>query len=293
MAKITKQIVVELLRIYNALADQLTISADLAGLLHGIKDIRAGGNEIEIAVRDTLSELLPKRYHVGQGHIIDRKLSVSKQYDLVISENVEYGSIIKTKDQTELFFYETVFAIGEVKATWDINSLKSTKESIEHLRQNLDRAQIDSRAILSGSSEIRLPSAITQNPYRNPLFNFSLSIKADRLQRLKEIISDRENWKYIPNVMVVLNAGVFVLVKISDLNKGELNIHLYPEFQSGNMDYEWRFISSTDPGRNLAYLLFCLQEHLSNTIIEKPPFLSYSSSIIDVEDEELLSLDDI
>ncbi|MHC3543659.1 hypothetical protein ACYJ2P_19920, partial [Bacillus velezensis] len=113
------------------------------------------------------------------------------------------------------------------------------------------------------------------------------------LPKLKDVIADRSKWGQLPNVMVVLDTGVFVLVKKSDLNNRKLTIHLYPEFLADDEDYEWRFISSSHSGRNLAYLLFCLHEHLANTVIEKPPFLQYSAEIIDVDDDDVLSLDDI
>jgi len=138
-----KNITIELLKIYKSFADQINISADVSSMLHGIVDIKASGNEIEISLRKILSELLPNKYGISHGHIVDKELNVSKQYDIVITENIEYKSIAQTKDTTEIFFYETVFAIGEVKATWNISNIKSTIDSILDLRKRLNRTGIN------------------------------------------------------------------------------------------------------------------------------------------------------
>jgi hypothetical protein len=44
--------------------------------IHGT-DIRAAGNEVEVAVREFFTRMLPSRFHVSQGHLIDRNKVVS------------------------------------------------------------------------------------------------------------------------------------------------------------------------------------------------------------------------
>jgi len=61
----SKEISVELLDIYKTYADQINISANLSTILHKLRDIKASGNEVEIAFRTILSELLPEKYKVG------------------------------------------------------------------------------------------------------------------------------------------------------------------------------------------------------------------------------------
>jgi hypothetical protein len=288
------ELTIELLKIYKSFADQINISADVYSMLHGVKDIKASGNEIEISLRTILKELLPNKYNISHGHIVDKDLNISKQYDLVITENIDYKSIAKTKDSTEIFFYETVFAIGEVKATWNLVSINSTVESIVDLKKRLSRKPISNNTILSGNSEIQVNEALTDNPIRNPVFTFAFALKSDKdLKNLKKIYLVDASLVNLPNITVILNEGIVVLVNKDDLAKGIVTINLYPEFIIDYTKYVWKFISSTDAGKNFAYLLFCLYEHLSNTILEKPPYLKYSSSILNINEEDLLDLDEL
>lgn len=289
------ELTIELLKIYKSFADQINISADISSMLHGVKDIKASGNEIEISLRTILNELLPNKYNVSHGHIVDKELNISKQYDLLITENIDYKSIAKTKDSTEIFFYETIFALGEVKATWNVTNINSTVDSIVDLKSRLSRSPISNNTILSGNSEIQVNEALTDNPIRNPIFTFAFALKSDKdLRNLKKVYLVDASLINLPNITVILNEGIIVLVNKEDLAKGIVTINLYPEFIVDYTKYIWKFISSTDVGKNLAYLLFCLYEHLSNTILEKPPYLKYSSSILNVNSEEdLLDLDEL
>jgi len=69
---------------------------------------------------------------------------------------------------------------------------------------------------------------------------------------------------------------------------------LYPEFVTDYSNYIWKFIKCQDAGKNLGTLLFYLYEHLSNTVLERPPYLEYSSSLLNVNyEEDLLDLDEL
>lgn len=294
MTRQSKNITIELKKVYGSFADQLNVSASISGILHGLSDIKASGNEIEVALRNVFQELLPTRYTISHGHIVDKSLNVSRQYDFIISEGQDFRSILKTKDTTEIFFYETVFATGEVKATWNRNSFNDTVSSIHHLKSELNRNVVDNRTILSGNNEIHLSSEITSNPNRNPLFCFAFAIKSEKgLAKISADYKKKENWSKLPNVTVILNEGLYVLINKRHLTEGKLTINLYPEFQISNDDFEWKFISSSEGGQNVAFLLFCLLEHLSNTLLEKPSYLLYSSSLLSIKEESLINLDDL
>jgi hypothetical protein len=288
------EISVELLDIYKTYADQLNISANLSKILHTLKDIKASGNEIEVAFRNILTDLLPVKYKVGDGHIVDKNLNVSKQYDLVITEGISHKPIAQTKDQTELYFYETVYSIGEIKATWNIKNLLSTIESIKDLRNRLYRSQISNRTIISGSSEIQLDTALSIYPIRNPLFAFAFAIKKDKdFSKFKDYYKLDNEAMNLPNITVILNEGIFVLINKQQLSQGKLSINLYPEFAIDDVNYEWRFINLKHSGKNFSYVLYTLFEHLSNTILEKPPYNAYSLNLLNIEDTDLLNLDEL
>lgn len=289
-----KKITLELMKLYQTYADRLTISANLSSILHRARDIKASGNEIEIAVRSMLSELLPLKYKISNGHIIDQNLNVSKQYDLIISEHIDHNPIAHFNDTTELFFYESIYLTGEIKATWNIKNLKDTFASITDLKGRLKRKGIDSKTLLSGNQEVQLDVELTKNPIRNPLFNFVFAIKEDTdFHKFKELYKVDESLRFQPNMTVILNRGIFILVNKSDLEIGKLTVHLYPEYITDFSSVAWKFIDCSQGGRNLAYLLFCISQHLNNVILEKPPYLKYSASLLELDVENLLDLNEL
>lgn len=81
-------------------------------------DIRAAGNQVEQAVRDYLKRMLPPRYYVTNGHLIDSNNRVSPQLDIVIADNFSLPSLLTTRDGTEYIPITSVYAIGEVKSTY-------------------------------------------------------------------------------------------------------------------------------------------------------------------------------
>ncbi|MNI83220.1 hypothetical protein D3C73_1400080 [compost metagenome] len=135
---------------------------------------------------------------------------------------------------------------------------------------------------------------MTKNPIRNPLFNFVFAIKEDAdFHKFKEIYKVDETLKFQPNITVILNRGIFILVSKCDLESGKLTVQLYPEYVTDFSSVVWKFIDYSDGGRNLAYLLFCISQHLNNVILEKPPYLKYSASLLELDIENLLDLDEL
>src|SRR5262249_49308688 len=81
-------------------------------------DIRAGGDEVEVPVREILSARLPQAYHVGEGHVVDLALTQSPQCDLVITSGDHTPVLFRGAKATSYYPYGSVYAIGEVKATY-------------------------------------------------------------------------------------------------------------------------------------------------------------------------------
>lgn len=293
MAKDTNSIVLELSKVYEHLAQQITTSASFIETLIQIKDLRSGGNQVEESVRATVKDCLSSKYHVGHGHVIDSKLNVSKQEDIIITDNTSYKNIIKTKDNTELFYYESVYSIGEVKSKLTVKSFISAIQSISDFRSRLVRKEVPNNAILTGKQTIFLDTELTTNKIRNPLFNFLIAInESNDLRKIAKII-EKTKWTNLPNITVILNYGAYVLIDKAKLEKKVLSVQLYPEFFEGDENYEWKFINVVDGGQNFAYLLACINEHLSSTILETPSFLTYAETMFEYNQGNIISLEDL
>ncbi|MEA5478142.1 hypothetical protein VB774_11000, partial [Pseudanabaena galeata UHCC 0370] len=89
------------------------------------------------------------------------------------------------------------------------------------------------------------------------------------------------NWKFLPNISVILNRGIVVCVDKIKLDKGELSIILYPEFITDFENYGW-IILTLEPEQNLAYLIFMITQHVNDTILEKVSSMEYGKTLIEI-----------
>ena len=99
----------------------------------------AAGNEVEVSVRDYLRRMLPPRYYVTHGHLIDTTHRVSPQLDVIIADNFSLPSLLTTRDGTEYVPATSVLAIGEVKSTY-YHSKRGLQELPWQIGRNLPDA---------------------------------------------------------------------------------------------------------------------------------------------------------
>jgi len=86
--------------IFKSDADDIIKARETALQIHGT-DIRAAGNEIEVSIREYFKRMLPPRYYVTHGHLIDINGETSSQLDIIIADNFNIPSLMTTKDGTE------------------------------------------------------------------------------------------------------------------------------------------------------------------------------------------------
>ena len=107
----------DLAKTFASDAEALARAREKARLVHE-SDIRAAGNNVEQTVRNYLKRMLPPRYYVTHGHLIDSEHRVSPQLDVIIADNFSLPSLLTTEDGTEYVPVTSVLAIGEVKSTY-------------------------------------------------------------------------------------------------------------------------------------------------------------------------------
>ena len=283
MTKSIPEVVVSLKDIYKTYSDHLIFSDKVSGLLINHSDIPASGNELEIAFRKVLQDLLPSRVVVGHGHFVDKNLNMSYQQDVLVSENQFSKSLVKTLDGTEIFPYESIFAIGEIKRRWSQKRLKEHVKSIKRSKIELIRNKIASNVFDTGVNFVKTSTNLTVNPFRNPLFCFSFSIDFDAKYSKKMVskILKSESQDILPNLIVVLKAGIFVKVNKKKLDENHLEVILYPEFKGEDSNLEWVFLR-LDPEETLVYLVFLLSQHLNESVLEKASYLEYIDKMVGV-----------
>ena len=116
--------------------------------IHG-SDIRAAGNEVEIAVRKWLERMLPDTVSIGHGHIIDSASKTSPQLDCILRDRRHIPTLFTTADGTEYTPIDSVFSYGEIKSTYYksskyIENFANTKKKIEENLKHFSCFQISS-----------------------------------------------------------------------------------------------------------------------------------------------------
>ena len=247
-------------------------------------DIRAAGNEVERAVRDYLKRMLPPRYYVTSGHLIDSGSLVSPQQDIIIADNVGLPSLYTTKDGTEYVPITSVHAIGEVKSTY-----YQAKVPYEKLHDVLQQISGMDRPLVENTCQDGIQPSTTfadtvrgsPNKYLNNLYAFLICIDAGDFEfgKVRTFLSSVDPG-LLPNASVLLNKGV-MFYGMSDEQRGA-QFHKYPN-EVAPSDYDWCFAEGAETeggsvdGTHLAYLYGTLIEHLSNSYLEPPSAYRYTA----------------
>ena len=247
-------------------------------------DIRAAGNEVESAVRDYLKRLLPSRYYVTSGHLIDSGSIVSPQVDVIIADNLGLPSLYTTNDGTEYVPITSVHAIGEVKSTYF-----QSNRPFEKLHKDLQQISEMDRPLVENTywKGLQPTTTITdtvrgsRNKYLNNLFAFLICVDAGdfNFERVKGFLTLADP-ALLPNATVLLDKGAVLYGKSDD--KGGFAFHKYP-VEVDQSDYDWCFAEGVEAeggsleGTHLAILYGALVEHLSSSHLDPPSAYRYTA----------------
>lgn len=244
--------------------------------IHNTKDIRAAGNEVEVAVREYLARTLPAKFHVTHGHLIDRIGTVSSQLDIIMSDNVLLPSLMRGRDGTEYVPIDSIYAFGEVKSTYRHadQPIQHFSSVIHQIKSELVRTEVPNTAF---GGEIKddtlLFDTVHGSPNRiyNPLFTFMVFVDAGDFDcgKLTEFFTTTRH-EALPNIIVFLNAGVIIA---GDFTDRQFSINSYPEYhpERGGGWYFSKIHGSADSlleGNHLAYLYYTIILHLSECRID-------------------------
>ena len=279
----------DLARAFARDAAQLRLARESAMLIHPT-DIRAAGNEVEKAIRDYFRQILPPRYYITSGHLIDRDQRVSPQIDIIVADAFNLPSLYKTQDGTEYVPTTSVFAIGEVKSAYYKSQSYFQKfgKSLEIIA-GMHRPLIENTAF---GGELRPDTTLvdtvrgSKNKVLNNLFSFLFCVDAGDFQ-FENIAShfNSSDLGLLPNATVLLNQGTLIRARIND--SGEGKYHKYPT-EAPSPEYDWMYAESmgseygSKGGSNLALLYGMLVDHLSNSHLEPADAYAYTAGLVNL-----------
>ena len=254
--------------------------------IHG-SNIRAAGNEVEVSISNYFRRMLPPRYYVSQGHLLDFNGIASSQLDIIVSDNFNLPSLMTTKDGTKYIPIDSVYAVGEIKSTYYKSNrpIHSFSETIKDIKENLHHDEIINSAFegLNLNTNLRDSMLGSRNRILNRIFYFELFVDCgDFLFEDVSLFYKSQNIKYLPNMVVILNKGVVLRGVIEDET---IKINRYPEDQSDERE-DWYFMpfkgleNGSLEGNHLGVLYNSLVEHLSNSYLEPPTLKGYISPLM-------------
>lgn len=273
--------------IFNNYATEITAARTKAVQLHGTSDIKAAGNEIEEAVRNFFRNILPKKYNVTHGHLIDLNGKVSPQIDLIISDNNTLPSLLTAKDGTEYIPVDSVYAIAEIKSTFYKNKgyISEFSQKLQQIRNNLSHQLVSNTAYggqITGDSTVAHVLLGSKNKYLNKIFSFLFCIDANDFDP-STVSSELDNIEksFRPNMTILLNSGA-ICYGIATSNK--FTFERYPdEIESINLTWHHvPFVSNSQhdsiEGNTLSFIYYALLNHLVNSHLEPPNLDRYMNN---------------
>jgi hypothetical protein len=256
--------------------------------IHRTRDIRAAGDQVEIPIREFFDQMLPKRFHVTHGHLIDRNGVVSPQLDLIISDNTTIPSLLTTADDTHYVPVESVYAIAEIKSTFykSKNHIENFAKTLHFIREDMTRPLIENTIYggLIDSTDFRDIFLQKPNKFLNPLFSFMFFVNSgDADDAALEKIFTRIMRDDLPGITVLLDKAVVLYAKRIDKN---VSFKKYPWLEEPP-EYTW-FVSSLEgrdetgslEGNHLGMIYYALLEHLNQSFLQPPDIRSYFHKVL-------------
>jgi hypothetical protein len=276
---------------FNNEVEGIELAHNQLRFIHKTGDIKASGDQLEISMRSFFKGKLPEKYYISNGHIIDINLHISPQYDIIIADNFKSPILYKTFNDTEYLTYESIYAIGEIKSSWDKKHLKELIVNTERIKKFLKRSNVSPNFIDIGGKGIELGTETTKNPYKNPLFNFLFCASSDNF--LEKDIKDlflKTDWKHLPNIVCLFDKGLIVNINKEKLTKNnEFKINLYPEFISEEEkdQNKWVLLLFDKKSSSLGALYYLLIEHLNTCVLKYPDMLLYMQKMFEIKIENI------
>jgi len=262
-------------------AADLVAARDKSRIIHRTKDIDASGDEVEIAARSSLQRHLPNGCHVSHGHVIDSSLRTSPQLDVIISDASVTPVLFRAQNETEYLPIESIFAIGEIKSTYNKTSkpIQSFVSTITSLKSEFQRKPAPPTYLQTGGRGVDV-EFIEQSDKKlqNPLFTFMLFVDSGDFspEDVAAIYCDTKI-EFLPSIVCLLDKGLIVYGGITE--KGFGFVHS-PEAETKIPDsYDWAFFplgeDAPNMGAHYGFLCYTILAHIQESVLLLPKMQTY------------------
>ena len=122
--------------IYNLQEMAKSLKSEYDSLTSRIEHTGIKGTIREDKLKEYLKKLLPQKYNITSGCIVDANEKQSKQQDFIIYDNFNSPSFIASEKE-QVVPIESVYATVEVKSTLTIDELKKSLKILPMLKKLL------------------------------------------------------------------------------------------------------------------------------------------------------------
>lgn len=240
--------------IYNLEDIAKKLKIDFDGVTKQIEHNGVKGSAREDLLKEYLRNLLPDKYSISSGIIIDFNQNQSKQQDFIIHDALNCPSFFKTNSNTILPI-ESVYATIEIKSTLNYDTLKQCVENIESVRK---LNKLPNRNIISNEYNEQYPLGF--------VFAYSSDYSLEQIQKRLFELNKSVDGRYQISIICVLDKGLIFNVYKDNLT----NFTIIPT----NDTVLAR--SDSDIENSLySFYLFLLQ-YLDNVYIQVPNLIEYA-----------------
>ncbi len=275
--------------IYKQEVERIKSARNSSKIIHNTGDIDASGDELEIPIRKFLKKRLPQKFYIGHGHIVDKNLSVSPQFDIIIADSTTTQILYDSENGTEYFPYESVYAIGEIKSTYYKSKkyLENFVNAINQVMNGMARESVPLSYVGNGVSLGDNLSINRKGERQNDLFHFVIIGDSNDMDKgsLKSEFTN-VNKELIPNIICCLDGKIIVRSKLefikNGINLGPIAIKSYEKKDPKSGLVSFKFNKEDCDAHALILLMLSLYEHLTSTQLYPPPFQSYIQDVLSI-----------
>lgn len=240
--------------IYNLEDIAKKLKIDFDGITKQIEHNGVKGNAREDLLKDYLRKLLPDKYSISSGIIVDNNQSQSKQQDFIIHDAFNCPGFFKTESNAILPI-ESVYATIEIKSTLDYNTLE---QSVENIRSVRKLQKLPNRNIISNEYNNQYPLGF--------VFAYSSKYSLEQLQKKLFELNKTVDGRYQISIICILDKGLIFNVYKDNLT----NFTIIPT----NDTVLARSDSDIENSLYSFYLL--LLQYLDNVYIQVPSLIEYA-----------------
>lgn len=240
--------------IYNLEDIAKKLKIDFDGVTKQIEHNGVKGTAREDLLKKYLRDLLPKKYSISSGIIIDFNQNQSKQQDFIIHDAFNCPSFFKT-DSNTILPVESVYATIEIKSSLNYDTLKQSVENVESVRK---LQKLPNKNIISNEYNEQYPLGF--------VFAYSSEYSLEQIQKRLFELNKKVDGRYQISIICILDKGLIFNVNKDNLN----NFTIIPT----NDTVLARSDSDIENSLYSFYLL--ILQFLDNVYIQVPSLIEYA-----------------